>query len=283
VIARTVSGPIEYASAGTGPPLLLVHGASGGYDQGLLIGTAVAGSGIRVIAPSRFGYLGTPLPRDASAAAQADAHAALLDVLGVERAVVAGVSAGAPSAVQLALRHPDRVGGLVLLSPLGYAPESQAPLPGGTTMLTLPPWGIDCAYWVMVRLRSRSLLRLFGVPPSLMDTVGPQDREWLRRLLASAFPLSRRLAGASNDLAVRLLLRAEKWPLERIVAPTLILTCADDLYVTEPAARYAATHIPGARLIAFPTGGHLFIGHLTEVRETVAAFLKDVRGAGRPE
>jgi pimeloyl-ACP methyl ester carboxylesterase len=78
-IAETGRGPIEYATAGAGPPVLLIHGAGGGYDQGLLLGRPLLEKGFRVIAPSRFGYLRTPLPDDASAQAQADAHAALLD------------------------------------------------------------------------------------------------------------------------------------------------------------------------------------------------------------
>jgi pimeloyl-ACP methyl ester carboxylesterase len=40
-----------------------------------------------------------------------------------------------------------------------------------------------------------------------------------------------------------------------------------------PAAEYAAAHIPGARLIVYPTGGHLFIRHSTDVRNAVAGFL----------
>ncbi|HWR87420.1 MAG TPA: hypothetical protein VN277_03260, partial [Acidiferrobacterales bacterium] len=74
-IAETPCGPIEYAVAGDGPPLLIVHGAGGGFDQGLDFGKSLVASGFRVVAMSRFGYLRTPLPNDASAAAQADAHA----------------------------------------------------------------------------------------------------------------------------------------------------------------------------------------------------------------
>src|SRR5262245_30876223 len=81
-LVTTPCGPIEYAAVGTGPPILLVHGAGGGFDQGLAIGAPLAARGHRVVAMSRFGYLRTPLPADASAAAQADAHACLLDALG---------------------------------------------------------------------------------------------------------------------------------------------------------------------------------------------------------
>jgi len=51
---------------------------------------------VRVIAMSRFGYLRTPRPADASPEAQADAHICLLDALGITKAVVMGVSAGGP-------------------------------------------------------------------------------------------------------------------------------------------------------------------------------------------
>ena len=83
----------------------MVHGSGGGYDQGLDFGEPLASKGLRIIAVSRFGYLGTPLPADASAAAQADAYACLLDALKIRRAPVIGASAGAPSAMQFALHR----------------------------------------------------------------------------------------------------------------------------------------------------------------------------------
>src|SRR5512142_979151 len=68
---QTACGPIEYAVVGDGPAVLVVHGAGGGFDQGLDLGEALVARGFRVIAMSRFGYLRTPLPADASAVAQA--------------------------------------------------------------------------------------------------------------------------------------------------------------------------------------------------------------------
>ena len=97
---ETKCGTIEYATMGEGPPVLVVHGAGGGYDQGLWIARDSVGEGFRIIAPSRFGYLRTPLPQDASPAAQADAHACLLDAFNISKVAVVGVSAGAPSSMQ---------------------------------------------------------------------------------------------------------------------------------------------------------------------------------------
>ena len=103
-VIETAAGPVEYAEQGSGPPILVIHGAAGGCDQGLLIGEMLLPDGYRLIAPSRFGYLSGGLPADTSLEAQADAFAALLDELGVDEPVpVIGFSAGGPSALDL--RH----------------------------------------------------------------------------------------------------------------------------------------------------------------------------------
>jgi len=94
-LANTPSGLIEYADVGTGSPVFVIHGAGGGFDQGLEFAQPLIDAGFRIIAPSRFGYLRTPLPKDASPMAQADAHASLLDVLRLEKVAVVGISAGA--------------------------------------------------------------------------------------------------------------------------------------------------------------------------------------------
>jgi hypothetical protein len=85
LLLRTPCGPIEYAEVGEGPAVLIVHGAGGGFDQGIAFGTELANRGLRVVAMSRFGYLRTPMPADASAAAQADAHVCLPLLLGGKR------------------------------------------------------------------------------------------------------------------------------------------------------------------------------------------------------
>ena len=96
----TGCGPIEFQATGQGVPLLIIHGSGGGHDQGMAWARPLAQDGVRVIAMSRFGYLRTPRPADASPEAQADAHVCLMDALGIQRAAVMGVSAGGPSAMQ---------------------------------------------------------------------------------------------------------------------------------------------------------------------------------------
>jgi pimeloyl-ACP methyl ester carboxylesterase len=64
---------------------MVVHGTPGGSDSSVAIGRFLVNAGFEVIAPSRPGYLGTPLDGGRSIDDQADLLAALLDALGVER------------------------------------------------------------------------------------------------------------------------------------------------------------------------------------------------------
>src|ERR671912_945162 len=129
-VVSTARGPIEVAVVGAGPPVLVVHGTGGGFDQGMNIARGFMGEWgeeFRRIAISRFGYLRTPMPPDPSSAAQADALAAVLDTLEVPRAAVIGVSAGAHPTAQFALCYPEKVEALVLAVPALYAPPATGP------------------------------------------------------------------------------------------------------------------------------------------------------------
>lgn len=75
-------GTIEYAERGEGYPILVLHGIFGGFDAAYLTADPWIGGRFRIVAPSRFGCLGSSLPPDATTADQADAYAVLLDALG---------------------------------------------------------------------------------------------------------------------------------------------------------------------------------------------------------
>jgi len=271
-VAQTAAGPIEYATVGDGPPLLSIHGAGGGFDQGLTLAADVIGDGYRVIAPSRFGYLGTPIPADVSPASQADAHAALLATLGVEKTIVMGVSAGARSALELALRHPEKVEALILLVPATYAPDSPVAVNssrGSRFAFWLVNVGADFIWWTLEKLAPDVLIRFIGVPPALVDASSDEDRDAVMRTVRSIEPLSRRFPGINIDSTPDL----HRLALESITVPTLVISARDDLFNTLPAAAFAAKHIPGAKLVVFETGGHLMVGRQRALGELVRDFL----------
>jgi len=279
-IADTPCGPIEYAVSGDGPPLLIVHGAGGGFDQGLDFGKILAASGFRVITMSRFGYLRTPLPNDASAAAQADAHACLLDALNIRRATVIGASAGAPSAMQFALRHPGRITALVLLVPAAYVPRpGGAPpmqVPTGTVFLFETVLKSDFLFWAATRFARETVIRtILATPPAVVAIAGADEQARLDKVLAQILPVSLRRLGLIND--GKIISSLQRYELERITVPTLAISLQDDLYGTFDAARYTVEHIPRARFIGYPSGGHLWVGHQNDIEAEIVTFLKSNR------
>ncbi len=112
-----MGGDIEYTVEGEGTPILLLHGAGGGYDQGLWAGKVFfGGDGYKFISVSRYGYLWSSIPDNASIESQAAAYKTLLDNLSIDKVIVVGVSAGGPSATQFANDYPDRCSALILIS-----------------------------------------------------------------------------------------------------------------------------------------------------------------------
>lgn len=276
-LADTTFGPIEYAQQGQGEPVLVVHGAGGGFDQGLLFARGLAERGFRVTAMSRFGYLQTPLPADASPQAQADAHAGLLDALQIQQTTIIGVSAGAPSALQFAIRHPQRCNALVLLVPLTWAPADALHAvhkPARVAELMLR-WlvGSDLIYWSGLRVaRDLIIETVLGTDPSLVKTAERSEQTRIDAVLRSVLPLSRRAAGLNNDARVAIALM--RYELETIRTPTLIIALRDDLYGMFAGAQYTAQRIPGAQFIGYDVGGHLWVGHQDAVMDAVAAFAR---------
>jgi pimeloyl-ACP methyl ester carboxylesterase len=276
-MVATASGPIECAQIGHGEAVLVVHGAGGGYDQGLMLARPLVRQGFGVIAMSRFGYLRTPLPADASPQAQADAHAALLDALNVPRAIILGVSAGAPSSMQFAIRHPTRCTALVLMVPLVWKPEA-AP----DSVPRAAPWtqafleqlmSSDLAYWLMLRLTPNTVIkRVLGTPPALVAAASASEQGRVDEILHGILPISTRAAGLRNEGRVAAALA--RYELEKIEAPTLVISARDDGYGTFAGAKYTAEHIRGARFIGYEHGGHLAVGHGDEMLGEVAAFVR---------
>ena len=276
VMVDTRCGPIEVQQAGDGIPLLMIHGSGGGHDQGMAWARPLVAHGVRVIAMSRFGYLRTPRPVDASPEAQADAHICLLDSLGIAKAAVMGVSAGGPSALQTVIRHPDRVSALVLVVPIAYKPgtvaDSAPPISSDKDALLLRLLGSDLLFWTGLHAARDSLIRhVLATPPAQVAAASEAERARVNDLVDRILPVSGRAAGLRDD--TRLGKRLGPTALESIHVPTLVVSARDDGFGTYAAAQYTASRIAGAKFVGFDDGGHLLVGHDAQVRAEVLKLL----------
>lgn len=107
-MAPTRAGPMEYRLTGRGPVVLVLKGGHSSRDTRLGHERLTA-YGFAVLEPSRPGYDGSPASLGRSASDAANALAALLDTLAIERADVVAISAAGHTAIELARRHPQRV------------------------------------------------------------------------------------------------------------------------------------------------------------------------------
>jgi len=260
-------GVVEYAERGSGDPVLVVHGIFHNCVGGLLSVRDLLPDR-RVIAPSRFGYLGSSMPPNATPAAQADALAALLDALGIGQIDVIGLSAGATSALQLALRHPERVKHLAVLvgnllgSPTAVVQPSLAKL-----------FNRQLPLWVLRTFAPSMMVRLVaGLPKGF--AMSSEDARFVTEFIDSLFPVSPE--GVDFDAFVSNA-DVNDYNLEAISVPTLIAHTKDDQLASHEASKRAAERIPGARFVSLESGGHLMLGQMKSVRDQLADFFAERR------
>lgn len=249
-------GDIEFTEGGSGPDVLVIHGSGGGYDQGELLVKAVLGAQFHWITPSRFGYLGSTFRENATFDDQAHAYAYLLDYLGIKKVAVVALSHGGPSALLFAVLHPERVSSLTLIS-CGVASSAtqdqiQANQKGGMWVTIFKH---DALYWAITKVFRRQLLELMGANDAVIVSLTPEQRELVDQIIDYMNPVSLRYAGVAFDNKATM----PNYRIAAIRAPTLIFHATDDTLQLYRNSEFAASTIPGAKLVSFKRGGHLLV------------------------
>ncbi len=261
-LAETARGQMEYRKEGEAPFILCVHGGPGGYDQGKLVGAAFADFG--TISVSRPGYLRTPIATGRTFEAQADALAALLDTLGIDRVAVYGASAGGPPSIHFAGRHPDRV--VAVLLTCAVTTVYPVHVPTWARAIIFSDAGSRLQGWLFDRFPGATLKQLLA-QSSTFDAEekeaearrilnDPVHFDFARALQQTLAPYGPRRAGLENDL-VQFARITRPLPLENIQCPTLICHGRRDGDVDYEHAETAHRLIPNSRLHTLEQGSHL--------------------------
>lgn len=249
-------GEITYVDSGEGEVILSFHGIFGGYDQAYDTCKDFC-SDYRIIAPSRFGYLGSDVSGDGTPARQAAAYVELLDKLGIDKVYLLATSAGGSVAIRFALDYPQRTKGLILYCsamPPVEKPEKYAEYAGPPPFL--------CNDYIMFLL-SPMFEPIMGMEPST---------------IYSMLPINDRKVGVILDASVTNPDMARdfgEYPIEDLQVPTLIFHAKDDKLASYIETGKAVARFPNCTFISFESGGHLLTGHAEEIKEAVSGFVED--------
>lgn len=280
-VVPTRFGRIEYVDRGEGPVVLVVHGITQGADGGLReLATDIVPEGYRVIVPSRFGYLGSEMPEDATPEMQADAFAALLDAIGVRKVLVLAGSAGSTSALHFAIRHHERTRALLLVS---------ANVPGPHHAKGMPPRAVfraifasDPVLWLIITYLPGLMARLSQVL-RVPDGVHPteEDEATIQRAMEGVLLGKLRVTGEVFDAFVSNP-EINQVELADVPVPTMVVHARDDAGPPCPAAVVMARQIPCARVVTVNQGGHLMLGRHPAARREVDRFFEEFLRERRP-
>jgi pimeloyl-ACP methyl ester carboxylesterase len=258
---RSGSG-VHYRDEGTGSVVLFLHAFPLGLSMWDDQARAFAASH-RVVRFDDRGFGGTPAGAEPLAMDTiADDAAALLDHLGIERAVVWGCSMGGYASLAFVRRHPERLRGLVLQDTRAGADTDE----GRAKRTSLAERVIDEG--------PRAAADAF-VPGLLGRTTHETNPDLVERVRATI------LANPSRGIANALLgmrERPDSFPtLPRIRVPTLVL-CGEEDVLTPPAESEALHRgIAGSRLALIAGAGHLCnMEQPDAVGRALAAFLREV-------
>ena len=255
--AVDVDGPLAWREQGTGEAVLFLHGLGGSRTswQPQLSGLSEA---FRCIAWDMPGYGASDPVEPLTFATIADAVARLLDAASVERAHLVGESFGGMHALHAALRHPDRVGRLVLANTSGAFGLD----------------GTDPGLWRAARLAplDAGLTPAYIAEQVLTSVAGPS---------LDADILAMRVAGFARIPADALRAAIECLPshnaldrLPEISAPTLVIAGELDAETPVAYSHILVDGLPDAELVVLDGVGHLAVSEAPKTfNHLVRAFL----------
>ena len=273
-LVRTERGLIEYRSVGQGPAVLVLNGGHTNCHSPLGHEAFFLAQGYQLIVPSRPGYGRTPSSTGKRAEAFAEALVSLLDHLQLEQVIVVGISAGGPTALQLAGRHPERVSKVILQNAATDGRYASGMIRFGTYVLFNPV--LEGMVWATFRgfghVAPQAALKslMWGLTCLPIDQVLSAMSPDQQQAALAFLQASRSGSGFLHDI------HHHCGDLGRVRAPVLVITSKYDGLVDSSHAVYVEKHIPQAQLFISEAESHLmwFSTHNREIQARMQVFLQ---------
>ena len=248
----TVDGiSVNYAVAGKGPAVLLVHGLASSLITWCCNIDALADAGFTAIAIDLPGYGDSGLPTHLDYTPDSGARflGDFTGRLGLDRFSIVGSSAGGLIAGLTALKYPDRVEKVALVGSAGLGRQLSWPL----RLISIPVVG-ELIYQPRMFGKAAVARRLFYRPPDVLDAIYPE------LLRVKCLPHAPYVMLRSVRSGVTLMgLRPDLNMLDRLrglQAPLLTVWGEDDAIIPAAQAEDVRRALPGSAVHTLPQCGH---------------------------
>ena len=264
-LIKTPLGDLELGVRGQGSVVVLsLHGSPGGTDAATIMSRFLPSADFKVLAPSRHGYLGTPLGKDGTIDHEADLLAALLDTLGIRQLGVLAWSGGGPVAYRLAVRHPNRVACLVCFAAVSL-PITEPPYPLSDRILFETSLGQSLFAYVVRRNPDHIIQSVLEHEGSLLEaevkdlfkwvSSRPDQRSAVLDISLTVGRGGKRRAGFRNDMANYAKLGSLE--LDRVRCPVLLVHGDADNDVPIRHSLEAHKSLANSELLTLARGTHV--------------------------
>jgi pimeloyl-ACP methyl ester carboxylesterase len=268
-------GSVEYViNNNENPPVLIIHGIVGGYDQGIQTAQNLLPEKQKYFSISRFGYLKSDMPANPTPSNQCEALKMVLDHNKIEKVILLATSAGGTIAFKFALLYPDYVKGMILIGS-GYPTKKQDKIPKG------PPAFVynDLFFNFFVNHMQRTLLKMFGVSKDEYKNASIYEQEKFNNMMKTLLPVKPRKSGIINDNKVinpDMIKNYDDYPIEKLNTPVLILHAKNDPMASFEDMKEASERLNNKKVIIYERGGHILFGHSQANQRYISDFIQRI-------